>query len=141
MIIRPDQLKIDPGKPFGQDRLHRLESAEILTDIIENADSPFVLALDSKWGNGKTTFIKMWQAQLAKDGYCCLYFNAWETDFAKDALVSLVGEIETQLVWEAIPEEHRNKVQKYWEEAKVALSGVFRKSGTGCRETCYCWCN
>jgi predicted KAP-like P-loop ATPase len=47
------------------------------------------MSIDSPWGTGKTTFIKMWQAHLESQGVTSICFNAWESDYAEDPLVAL----------------------------------------------------
>ena len=93
--IQPVQ--IDPTKPFANDLLEREKEIKILTPLILNLNSPAVFAVNSRWGTGKTTFIEMWSAQLKKDGYRTLKFNAWATDFSSDPLVAFLGEMNDQL--------------------------------------------
>ena len=128
MLIRPAPLELDPDHPFRFDKLGREESATLLTSLVERAQAPFVLAIDSKWGNGKTTFIQMWKAHLVKNGFCCLYFNAWQTDFVIDPLVSIIAEIDSQIEWELIPPEYRNKAQKYFDRAVKAAGTLVRQA-------------
>ena len=52
------------------------------------------MALDSKWGGGKTTFMKMWAAHLRNEGFPVAEFNAWETDFSGDPFVALSSKLE-----------------------------------------------
>lgn len=93
MKFKPAQIIVSTEHPFEHDALDRKSSIEALTGFVESLNGPFVLGLDSPWGTGKTTFIKMWQAHLQKKGHACLYFNAWETDFSTDPMVAFVGEI------------------------------------------------
>lgn len=93
MKFKPAQISITPQTPFEQDVLNRKPSIEALTGFIESLNGPFVLALDSPWGTGKTTFIRMWQPWLEQKGYASLYFNAWESDFSTDPMIAFVGEI------------------------------------------------
>lgn len=84
---------------FNEDLLNRKPLAKNLTDVIEKADDINVIAIDSAWGSGKTTFIKMWQNMLNtednyKERFETLYFNAWENDYIKDPLLALISEIE-----------------------------------------------
>ncbi len=69
----------------------REKYAEILTQIVSQYDS-CVLAINSEWGTGKTTFIKMWQQYLANNEFNTLYFNVWENDFISDPLIGFIGE-------------------------------------------------
>jgi hypothetical protein len=93
MKFKADPLVINPENPFESDVLKRKESVEALTSFIASLKGPFVLAIDSPWGTGKTTFIKMWQAHLNKKKCVSLYFNAWESDFSTDPLIAFVAEI------------------------------------------------
>jgi len=74
----------------------RTRSFEIenLSELVTSLDSPFVLSLNSPWGTGKTTFTRLWVAHLRKCERAVVYFNAWETDFSDDPLLSFLGEID-----------------------------------------------
>lgn len=120
MLLKIPELNISEDDPFAEDILHRKESAEILTELITSSkNSSFVLAIDSPWGTGKTTFLKMWIAYLKTYKIPTLYFNAWQNDFSDDALVSLIGEIEANIESLTVEKskipylkKHMNKVKK-----------------------------
>ena len=84
--ISPVEVPVDD--PFRFDALDRQPSVEALSRIIEKISGPFVLAIDSPWGTGKSTFVRLLEAVLSKNGYKCLNFNAWTTDFSADPLVA-----------------------------------------------------
>jgi hypothetical protein len=92
--LRPPELAIDPSDPFATDRLNRREFGLALLELVKSTSDSFVLSLDAPWGQGKTTFLKMWRAELSKRQLGSLYFNAWESDFCDDPLVALLGELE-----------------------------------------------
>lgn len=94
MNFKLPTLEVPDEDPFKYDVLDRKNAVETLTLLVDNLDGPFVLAIDSAWGTGKTTFIRMWQAHLQLNQYVCIYFNSWESDFASDPLVVFLGEIE-----------------------------------------------
>lgn len=94
MTYRLPPLEVPADDPFRFDVLGRKPLVEFLCGLIERAGGPFVLALDSPWGSGKTTLISMLRAELARQGYCCIYFNAWEIDYVTDPLVALVSSID-----------------------------------------------
>lgn len=80
------------------DVLERKEVAKYLTPVIASTNKPFVISISSGFGTGKTFFIKNWHKQLNDEGYKAVYFNAWETDYADDALIAFISAIRKQLV-------------------------------------------
>jgi predicted KAP-like P-loop ATPase len=115
--LKNQELVIEPGAPFKNDELNRKESAEILTQFILSANGPMVVCIDAPWGQGKTTFLRMWERHLKDNGIPTIYFNAWESDFTEDALVSLIGEISGALD-ELVISGDRSKVEEYLGRAK-----------------------
>jgi len=95
MNIKHHALVIPPDNPFQNCKLGRSKNAEVLTTIIDTYADGFVLAVNNKWGTGKTTFVKMWRQQLENSAYKTLYFNAWENDFESSPLIALMGELKT----------------------------------------------
>jgi hypothetical protein len=61
-------------------------------------EGSLVVALNSKFGSGKTTFLKMWKASLEEaqkeKKYLVVSLNAWESDYLGDALFAIVSELE-----------------------------------------------
>ena len=49
------------------------------------------------WGNGKTTFLKMWAQELRNQNHAVVEFNAWETDFCEHPFIALFSELEIAL--------------------------------------------
>lgn len=95
MIKRNEILDFEEGNPFGQCQLERKKYADILTNIILTHPDGFVLAINNKWGTGKTTFIRMWEQDLKENKFKTVLFNAWENDFENNALTALMGELKT----------------------------------------------
>lgn len=91
MTYRLSELEIPDDNPFENDTLDRRPLVDFLSNLIGRIDEPFVLALDSPWGSGKTTLIRMLAHKLKNDGTRCVYFNAWEVDYATDPLIALVA--------------------------------------------------
>ena len=73
------------------DILSRKDAAHQLERLIANAPGPYVIAMTSEWGSGKTFFLKAWEKDLLARKRPCVYFNAWETDHAGDPLLALTG--------------------------------------------------
>lgn len=86
-------IEIDADNPFKNDALGREANITVLTQFITSFEQSIVLCIDGGWGQGKTTFIKMWQQYLKNQHIPTIYFNAWESDYTDDALIALIGEI------------------------------------------------
>lgn len=93
MIKKTPDIEIEKSDIFKNDLLERKDEIENLTPIILNVNEPLVLAIDSPWGTGKTTFVRLWEAYLESQSCQAIYFNAWETDYAEDPLIVMVSEI------------------------------------------------
>lgn len=93
MKIKQEEIQIDETNPFINCQLDREKYAKVLTGIIESYSSGFVLAINNKWGTGKTTFVKMLNQYLLNKDFKTIYFNSWENDFEDNPLTALVGEL------------------------------------------------
>ncbi|MHB1991986.1 KAP family P-loop NTPase fold protein [Metallibacterium scheffleri] len=94
MTYRIAELEVPADNPFQHDALERRPLVEFLVGLMERTGGPFVLALDSSWGSGKTTLVRMLEAELRRQEYSCIYFNAWKVDYVTDPLVALVSSID-----------------------------------------------
>lgn len=125
-------LKIDPENPYESDVLRRNKQAgDALIRLFEMQKEAFVLAINGAWGCGKTTFLDMWQHQLTASEYRIIRFNAWESDFADDPLISVLCEIQQKF-----GEPFKKKLEKTASEVtrvglglllKVLTAGVVSK--------------
>jgi hypothetical protein len=93
MRLRHATINMPDDRPFANCKLDREKYAEILTSLIKKSSEGFVMAIDSEWGTGKTTFISMWSKYLIVQEVKTLYFNAWENDFDTSPLVALMSEL------------------------------------------------
>lgn len=94
MKYRLPDLEIPSDDPFRYDVLERRPVVQFLAGLISRLSGPFVLALDSPWGTGKTTVVRMLQAELKRQDFQCVYFNAWQVDYVTDPLVALVSSVD-----------------------------------------------
>ncbi|MGL6119248.1 MAG: KAP family P-loop NTPase fold protein, partial [Fusobacteriaceae bacterium] len=84
-------------KIYKEDKnlFNRTAEIKTLLDVIKNNSDIKVLSINSSWGTGKTTFIKMWEKYINENeaqNFLPLYFNAWENDDSKKPLMSLLLE-------------------------------------------------
>ena len=115
--MQPKDIEVPVDDPFKHDRLERKESAEILTHVLTSIAGPCTLAIDASWGNGKSTFLRMWAQHLRND-FPVIEVNAWETDHADDPFAMLSTELTSQLDEQLEGEEERKVLADLWHDAK-----------------------
>ncbi len=130
MKLKPSELNIPDENPFAEDVLKRQDSAENLTLLLSTVNEPFVLAIDSPWGTGKTTFITMWLKYLKNNSYPCIYFNAWENDFSDDPLVALIGELGAGLKTLKLDTTGMQKAKKHFNQTKEYATAIVKSAGS-----------
>ena len=118
--MQPREIEVPEDDPFKNDLLGRRESVEVLTHLVRSLEGPCVLAVDAAWGNGKTTFLKIWARHLRNRGFPIVKFNAWETDFSGDPFVALSTELMDGLQ-ECTNDSMAQKVEDTKERAKEVL--------------------
>ena len=92
---RLSEIEIPQNEPFRNDKLGYSDYAETLKILVDlYSESGCVLAVNGKWGSGKTTFMRMWKAYLENLSYTTVYFSAWETDYFSDPLTAILGELQ-----------------------------------------------
>lgn len=80
-----------------EDLLDRKDTIENLSNLIISTKESLVMSINADWGAGKTTFVKLWQKHLMTQGVNSIYFSAWEDDFSKEPLISILGEINSYI--------------------------------------------
>lgn len=137
MKLKRDELVIGQDDIFENDLMHRKEEVENLSQIITQVEDPLVLAINAPWGSGKTTFIKLLQANLKKEyKSAVIEINAWETDFADDPLIPILNSIKKWASTQKTPVKEKVKVllndaapilkQTLLSSLKIATLGAFR---------------
>jgi len=110
---------------WGTDLLGRMGAAHQLERLIANAPGPYVIAMTSEWGSGKTFFLKAWEKDLLARKRPCVYFNAWETDHAGDPLLALTG-----CITDSLKEQDFIEPNKLKDLAESASKIVAQSPGT-----------
>lgn len=125
MEFKLSPLEISSGDPFRFDRLNREESVTTLVSLIQCLSGPYVIAVDSPWGTGKTTFLGFLRSVLESSGMACLYFDAWKTDFSSDPLIAFLGELNDNLPGS---EKDYTKFNQFFGNAKRIASVLARRA-------------
>ncbi|CEN80987.1 KAP family P-loop NTPase fold protein [Paraclostridium sordellii] len=113
--MRDILLDMPDDDPFENDQFEREAIARNFMKIFEKDEDGIVLAIDSNWGTGKTTFIKMWEKLVNNDksykkDYETIYFNAWDNDYIENPLLALFTEIQLKKTSKDITSEVFNEV-------------------------------
>lgn len=116
MILKDNFFDKNEHCTFENDKLDRKSLAVNLTNILQHSNTDtqgLILALNAQWGNGKTTFIKMWKNMLDKENKIPnLYFSAWEEDYTKEPLIAVLGELNRYLTENKIQNKNFNQVME-----------------------------
>ncbi len=133
------------SKNWEDCKLNRSAQARLLTNYLLNRHSAmtlrkekdeglintFSLNIDASWGMGKTFFIERWSKDLRDDGYVTVSFNAWEHDYSKDAMTSLLSSIclglESELAAQGITNQDDEEAKKLFSKIWSASCNVGKK--------------
>ena len=137
MKLHPPTPEIPPDDPYANDLFDRREFGESLTSLFRNVEENAVIAVDAPWGDGKTTFARMWIADLKQSGKQCIYFDAYEHDYSDDPFVSFCAEIVAlsestfgendsirKLKEEFVAKAKRVGGKMFWAAARVGVKAV-----------------
>ena len=102
----------------------------VLTQIVHSVKGPCTLSIDAAWGNGKSTFLRLWAQYLRNLKFPVIEFNAWETDFCCDPFLALSEAVTNGLGNRA--ESKNNKLRETAKEIiRRAVPGVIRLGTAG----------
>ena len=64
-----------------------------LTNYVDRLNCGAVLALDARWGEGKTWFVRNWQKHLEDENHHVIYLDAFANDYLDDPFLTIASEI------------------------------------------------
>mgnify|MGYP001033346793 CR=1 FL=1 len=91
-LITPP-LVIEEDEPFKNDILGRKAYGQALLNLVAQSNDELVISLDGQWGEGKTTFVKMWQGLLNQSDIPNIYIDAFANDYIDDAFITIASAI------------------------------------------------
>lgn len=124
LTVPPLQIESNEGFTSEKDIFNRKDFGQNLLNLIINTDDELVIALDAPWGEGKTTFIKMWQGMLAQEGIKSIYFDAFANDYQKDPFLAIAAEIYSLIKKET--DADKTKLDKFKDKTTSALKTLGR---------------
>lgn len=83
----------DEGFTEDNDLFGYREFGERLTNLIQNVEGSFAIALDGPWGSGKSVFVRQWAGLLRTRGAGVILFDAFGNDHFEDAFLALSAQI------------------------------------------------
>ena len=87
------EVAFDEGFTNEKDIFRRKPFATAITSILEKSSRSISFLIDARWGEGKTTFLRMWSGELHKAGFPVIYFDAFKTDYCSDPFEALSAAI------------------------------------------------
>ncbi|MFA6040472.1 MAG: P-loop NTPase fold protein, partial [Methylophilus sp.] len=95
LLVPPLKITETDGFKPEIDIFDRKAYGQSLYNLINKTQDELVLALDAPWGEGKSTFIKMWRGFLAENGnqVASVYFDAFENDYQQDPLLAISSQL------------------------------------------------
>lgn len=121
LLVPPIEILEGDGFSRNFDIFNRKPFGEALLNLIQNTEDELVLALDAPWGEGKSTFIKMWQGLLSENNVSYVYFDAFENDYQADPFLAISSQI-----YSLIDNEDEESHREFKEKATSALKVVGR---------------
>lgn len=91
-LVTPS-LVVEDSDGFRNDVLQRQKFGDALSNLVTRSSDELVISLDGKWGEGKTTFVRMWQGLLKEKGIPSIYIDAFQNDYTEDAFISIASAI------------------------------------------------
>ena len=126
MLQKAPQITVDHDNIFINDKMKRESTVQLFTNLISTLKQPYTICLDAPWGGGKSTFINMWSKYLENNNYVTLHFNAWENDFTSEPFISLISEINNQLVLKT--DKEPEVIKDYKEKLVKSGAMIIKKS-------------
>lgn len=126
MRLTVPQVDISREEGFSKDKdiFNRKKFGEKLANLFENSQEDIVVALDAQWGEGKSTFVKMWQGyveQHREKKFKTIYFDAFANDYQKDPFLALTAEM-----YSLLKDEGEKKQEEFKQKAGDAVKSMTR---------------
>ncbi|WP_407410006.1 P-loop NTPase fold protein [Acinetobacter sp.] len=83
----------DEFQAWEGDLWERKRLGEQLTRYVDRLQCGAVLALDARWGEGKTWFVRHWKKHLEDQSHQVVYLDAFAHDYLDDPFLTIAAEI------------------------------------------------
>lgn len=93
MKLVAESLEVADGDGFRNDLMGREPFGEALTNVVLNIENEVVISINARWGEGKTTFVRMWRDVLKTRGIPSIYIDAYRSEYLGEPFLTLASEI------------------------------------------------
>lgn len=121
LTVPPIHIDNQEGFSPEKDIFRRKGFGEKLLNLVENTDEQLVIALDAPWGEGKSTFVKMWRGMLRENEIHSIYFDSFENDYQDSPFLAIAGEI-----YELIDDSNKTEKSEFKDKTVSALKTMGR---------------
>lgn len=117
--------------PFAYDCLGFKSSVIGLSEIVQNLETPFTIGVYGRWGSGKTSFMRLLEAQLRIGGFKTFWFDAWKYENETSLLIPLLSKLCSELgPTEKIVREIKKLSVAVVSTGATAVADIFLKTMT-----------
>lgn len=109
---------------FEDDLLGREKAGKTLSEALDRIEDPLVVALNGRWGTGKSYFLQRWVGAHEHQNQgkaLTVYFDAFANDYQSDPLVSLISTLANRL-----PEDQKPQLKQLQKVAKTFIRPATR---------------
>lgn len=97
MKLRIEPLRVGKDESFEQDVLDRKDFGQSLLNLITKSEDELVISIDGQWGDGKSTFVQMWQGMLTDAEMPNIYIDAFASDYIDNPFLAVASAITTYI--------------------------------------------
>jgi hypothetical protein len=128
-ISSKQRVNILADQPAIKDALGFEPLVRTLSDVIlsDSTQTPMTICIDSGWGAGKTSILRMLEAQAKMLDFPCIWLNAWSLESTDNMFLAVASEILGEFESTEKPERTRkgliDSLSDWLTNAAIALSG------------------
>lgn len=122
-IINEPRIDILSDLPVDDDSLNFRTLVRTLSNVVfsESTQTPLTIAVDGEWGSGKTSILKMIEAQARALDIPCIWLNAWNIEDQKSLLDMVHNEIEQEFQISAVTQQDLRDDLSIWREKPLTV--------------------
>jgi hypothetical protein len=123
---------LEPGQP---DALGLSAIAAGLAIFLRNEDTkpPLVIAINGRWGSGKSSLMNLLRGNLEKFGTRPVWFNAWHHQSEDQLLAALLQSVKTQAVpplwgrggWSFRARLAASRFERFWPQVALGVAALY----------------